>query len=290
MFMLWKRRRLSSAIALLAMLAACTPDGQPESERGPVVTAPVAPVAGIARALLPPDLLDVVVLVPAGANPATYEPSIRDLRLASRSLLYLEVGHPSFVFERTWLDGLLEGSSAERLRLFDECPTLADDAHAWLSTRCLDAAARGTADALVRLLPEYGPQISANLRIFRDRVAAAQAMAAQRLAEHRGNQFFVLHPAWGYFARDHGLEQVEILSHGTGDPGASRLARLIQTGREEGIQTVFVQPQFNSEPAELIAREIGARVVSLDPLSDDPVAIVEQTAAALATAFGSRIP
>lgn len=289
----WMRRRsfrviLRYGIGLLVSVAACEQDARQEPGQLPVVAVPVGPVAGVVRALVPDGALEIVVLVPPGANPATHEPSIRDLRSAATAQLYLEIGHPSFVFEQTWLEGMLEGSSADRVRLFDRCPILAEDPHAWLSTACLAGAAEAIADVLTELMPEYEEQIAGRLRVFRERLGDAEASAARRLAAYRGRRFFVLHPAWGYFARDHGLEQVEILSHGAGDPGASRLAELIQTGREGGIRTVFVQPQFNPEPAELVAGALGAGVISLNPLGDDPVSILEETTAALETAFAER--
>ena len=279
---------LSGGLVVIMGPIACGKELQPEPGGMPVVAAPVLPVAGIVHALAPPGSVETVVLVPPGANPATYEPSIRDLRRAATSLVYLEIGHPAFVFERTWLSGLLEGSLAERVRLFEGCTILDEDPHAWLSTGCLESAAVATAAALARILPGHREQIARNFEAFRARLSDVGASATDRLAPYRGRTFFVLHPAWGYFARDYGLRQVEILSHGTGDPGASRLAELIESGRKEGIRAVFVQPQFNPAPAELVAEELGARVVSIDPLGSDPVAILEETVAALVGAFEMR--
>ena len=68
------------------------------------------------------------------------------------------------------------------------------------------------------------------------------------------------------------------------------MADLIRTGRDEGVSTVFTQPQFNSAPAEIVADELGAITASLDPLQEDPIQILEQAGAALAQAFEARTP
>ena len=43
----------------------------------------------------------------------------------------------------------------------------------------------------------------------------------------------------------------------------------MQQAKQQGIQVILVQPQFNINLAQRIADEIGGRVVIADPLSDD---------------------
>lgn len=254
----------------------------------PIVAVPVAPIAGLVDAIAPPGLVETVVLVPRGANPATYEPSLRELRRAAAARFYLEIGHPSFVFERTWLAGLFDGSEAERVPVFRDCDLVEGDYHAWLSAVCLDEAARRIAEALVRAEPEAAAAVAANVTSFRARLAVVDSTTAARLAPHRGRAYLVLHPAWGYLSRPFGIEQLSILAHGTGDPGPARLAGLIERARAEGIGTIFVQPQFNRMPARVVADELGAEIVSLDPLARDPVATIDEATAALVRAFAGR--
>ena len=78
----------------------------------------------------------------------------------------------------------------------------------------------------------------------------------------------VFHPAWGYFARDYGLEMVPIELGGT-EPSAAELAALIAEARKEKIQVIFAQPEFSTRDAETIAQEIGGQVLLLDPLAPD---------------------
>lgn len=272
----------------LAGLAGCSDGGDPVGTDVVRVAVPVPPIAGLVRALVPGEEVEVVVLVPDGANPATHAPSMQDQQLASDSRLYLEIGHPEFVFERAWLDGVLEGSSARRVPIFEDCPVLREDPHVWVSAACLGDAADVTARALGELLSGSREAIEQNLRVFQQRLAEISDRTDSLLAGYEGASFIVLHPAWGYFARDYGLTQVEILSHGTGDPGAARVADLIRTGREQGVRMIFTQPQFTSAPAEIIARELGAETVTLDPLMPDPLRMLEAAGEALARSFEAR--
>ena len=87
----------------------------------------------------------------------------------------------------------------------------------------------------------------------------------------------VFHPSWGYFARAYGLEQVPIEVEGK-DPKPAQLKDLIEHARENGIKVVFVQPQFSTKSAKIVAGEIGGRVVFADPLAEDWAANLREVA------------
>ena len=87
----------------------------------------------------------------------------------------------------------------------------------------------------------------------------------------------VFHPAWGYFAHAYGLKQVPIEIEGK-DPKPAQLKKLIQHARENNIKVVFVQPQFSTKSAKLVAREIGGQVAFADPLAEDWMANLREVA------------
>lgn len=267
----------------LAVLAACEGEAVPPAEgEARIVAVPVLPLAGVVEAIAPE--VDIVVLVPPGANPATHEPSLEDLRRAQSAAIYFELGHPAFVFESTWLDGLLADTDIRRVPLFTGCELVEDDYHAWLSAPCLERAARRIAGAL-RDTGAESDAMDARLAAYLERLRASASAGAARLGPHRGGSVVVLHPAWGYLLRPHGITQRSILSHGTGDPGPARLAGLIADARSAGVRRIFVQPQFNQSPARLVADEVGATLVTLDPLDRDPVRAIEAATRAFAAAL-----
>ena len=45
------------------------------------------------------------------------------------------------------------------------------------------------------------------------------------------------------------------------------MVKLIRLAREKNIKAVFVQSQFNNKTAKIIAKEIDAVVIELDPLA-----------------------
>jgi zinc transport system substrate-binding protein len=76
----------------------------------------------------------------------------------------------------------------------------------------------------------------------------------------------VFHPAWGYFAKEYGLEQLAIEIGGK-EPSAKDIANLVKVAKENNIKAIFASPQFNPQSAQVIAEEIGGRVIFIDDLA-----------------------
>jgi zinc transport system substrate-binding protein len=147
------------------------------------------------------------------------------------------------------------------------------------------ATAADVAAALERLDP-------AGASLYRSRLAATQG-EIDRLAADLGrtlaglprHRFLVYHPAWGYLARDYGLEQQAIEAGGK-EPSPRELVALVEAARRDRTRVVFVQRGYYDRPAQAIAEEIGARVVALDPMAEDWPANLRAVAASLREALG----
>ena len=81
------------------------------------------------------------------------------------------------------------------------------------------------------------------------------------------SRFLVFHPAWGYFAREYGLEQIPIEAGGK-EPKPSDIVRITKEARSMGIRAVFVQPRASQRSARVIADAINGVLVEIDPLAE----------------------
>ncbi len=151
------------------------------------------------------------------------------------------------------------------------------DPHIWLSPPLVKIQARTILAALQEADPVHRGVYEANFKAFTAQIDQLDAELKKTFAGKKGLQFMVFHPAWGYFAQAYGLKQVPIEIEGK-DPKPAQLKELIEHARENGIKVVFVQPQFSSKSAELVAREIGGQVAFADPLAEDWMANLRQVA------------
>jgi len=270
--------RLAAAVTG-GTLAACAGDGT-RDER-PLIVVSVAPQRFVVEAVAG-ELARVEVMIPPGASPRTYEPTVSQLRSLEEAALYVKLGHPSFPFERAWLDRLLE--EVPGLPVVDASAGLSvreEDPHVWLAPRHVEHMAAQIADALERVFPEHRELLRRNLAAFRERVAELDREVQGMLEPFEGAEFFVFHPAWGYFAEAYGLVQVAV-EHEHKEPDPHELAELIERAGKAKARVIFVQPQFDPTSAKTVARETGARVAVLDPLAADWEANLRRAARALA--------
>ncbi len=77
----------------------------------------------------------------------------------------------------------------------------------------------------------------------------------------------IYHPSLSYFARDYGLEQLSLEWEGK-SPSPSHMKHLTDQGRERQISSILIQLEFDSKNATVLASEIGAKIVSINPLDE----------------------
>lgn len=234
----------------------------------------------------------VQVMVQPGASPATYEPKPKQMAALARAEAYFAIGVP---FERVWLEKIsaanptmrvvhtdagiekrpmtshhhheAEDHAAEPLHSGEEEST-GRDPHIWLSPPLVKRQAGTILAALRDLDPANGDRYQHNYQQFVTAIDALDKTLATTFAQHQGLRFMVFHPSWGYFAQAYGLVQVPIELEGK-RPKPAQLQALIQDARHRGIKLIFVQPQFSTKSARLIAREIEGQVAVADPLAED---------------------
>jgi zinc transport system substrate-binding protein len=235
------------------------------------------------------DRVAVQVMIPPGASPATYEPWPQQLVGLEKARLYVEVGHAAFPFEVQHLTAIMAANpKVEIVNMAAGLQQLggsaAADPHIWLSPSVVRAAAGEIAAALARIDPDHRSDYEFNLREFLAEIDALDRDIRASLAGLERHRFLVFHPAWGHFAAEYGLEQVAIEADGK-EPGPAQLVALIEEARHQGLELIFVQQGFSDRSARAIAREIGARVVVLDPLAYDWEENLRRVAAALRQAL-----
>ena len=229
------------------------------------------------------DLADVQIMVPSGANPATYEPKPRQMAAIAKTRMYFSIGVP---FENAWLKKIAAANPEMTLvptdRGIQKLPMAVEhhhegatphehgnlDPHIWLSPSLVGIQARTILEAVQAADPDHQSVYESNYKAFMVQVSNLDAELKRIFSGSSGQRFMVFHPSWAYFARAYGLKQVAIEIEGK-EPKPAQLKKLIEHARDDGMRFIFVQPQFSARSAEVIAGEIGARVVIADPLAED---------------------
>ncbi|HMA66786.1 MAG TPA: zinc ABC transporter substrate-binding protein [Desulfosalsimonadaceae bacterium] len=229
--------------------------------------------------------VDVSVMVRPEKSPASYEPSPRQMTTLARSEIYFAIGVP---FESSWLENFAtanpdmriihteKGLAKQPIRRSHEDESRREgpekgkdrikDPHIWLSPPLVMLQARRILAGLCAADPANRADYRKNYRAFIQHLAALDAELMQQLETVSNPRFMVYHPSWGYFADAYGLRQIPIEVAGKA-PKARKVKELIKTAKHYELRQIFVQPQFSTRQARIIAKEIGARLVAADPLA-----------------------
>jgi zinc transport system substrate-binding protein len=223
------------------------------------------------------DTVHVGVMVPAGASIHTYEPTPKEMMAASSADAWFLIGE---AFETKAVQAFKNHHPnmkmidlREGVQLISNDPDHAKhhhvcchclDLHIWLSPRQSKTQAKIIAATLIQLYPENRGLYEHNLKEFLVELDAMDQEIAKLLAPVNQRMILVSHPAYAYFCRDYQLQQISIEFEGK-DPTPYQLTRLIHQAKQAQIKTVFIQPQYSNKGARLIADQLGAKVVSLDP-------------------------
>jgi zinc transport system substrate-binding protein len=294
------RRNLSSRwpYAILFLLCACVLPLPVAAGAEIKAFVSIAPQAYLVREI-GESSVDVEILVPPGQSPTTYEPTAQQLaRLAGADFLFttgvaiekrllakIERGFPNLQVVATHAGITLRPIERHGDPDPDHGGTL--DPHVWLDPKLAAKQARVIAAALNQLHPEAAGTINTNLDNLLYRIDSVNAAIADMLEPVRGRSIYVFHPAYGYFADAYGLTQVAIETHGK-EPSARQLAVLIEQAARDSVSVLFIQPQFSRRQAEAIGEAIGARVETLDPLSENYLDNLMDMAEKIAAALGGE--
>lgn len=226
----------------------------------------------------------VNVMVPPGTSPEMYEPSPMQMKEVGNSAIYFAVG--PLEFESTILprikelnpnikfvnlsDGinLLEGHRHREIMGEADHHHTNYDPHIWTSTAEFKKMAENTCKELCEAFPDKKELFQGNLLNLNQDVDNLDQRIKKMVEGSKTKDFLIYHPALTYFSKEYGLNQIAIEEDGK-NPSAQKLTELLSLAKKEGLNAVFIQSQFDSHNAEIVAMELGGEIVKIDPLGYD---------------------
>lgn len=269
-------------VLLLAFLSgSCAPRQQ--AEEGALYVS-ILPLRSLVQGIVGDDF-DIEVLVPPGASPETFEPTPRQFVGLNKARMVFNVG--LIDFETTLLSKVDDSSKVVDLSrgielIAGSCSHCSHghthahgvDPHVWTSPRALQKMAENAYEAIHTAYPD-SVKYEANYRRLQRELQALDERTAAQISGSGVEYFIIYHPALTYYARDYGLRQVAIEADGK-EPSARQLTQIIRQAREDGVRRILYQSQFPASAVEVIARDIDAEYVEVDPLREDIIPNIEE--------------
>lgn len=219
------------------------------------------------------DKYTVQSAIPLGSNPETYDPSPAQMVNIGKSKVYFKVG--KLGFEDSWLKSIQANNPDMKIV---DCsvgvPVISDDGHhgddphIWSSPKTALIVTKNMYKGLINFDKENEELYLKHYRDVEKNILRTDSIVRHYLSESPSKAFIIYHPSLSYFANEYSLKQYSIEAHGK-SPSPQHLSNLIKQAKNDSVKVVFIQEEFDKKNAETIAKEIGAEIVSINPLAYD---------------------
>jgi len=145
---------------------------------------------------------------------------------------------------------------------------LADDGnpHVWVSISGAMSETAAIARGLAGADPVHAAAYAKNASDYVAKLDGLRARMHAALDHLAHRDMITFHEAFPYFASEFNLNIVGVVERQPGsEPNPRELADIITLVRQRGVRAVFAEPQYPVKSAEIIQRETGVAVRTLDP-------------------------
>ena len=257
------KRRIFAILLALCLLSGCA-DGSRAAQAD--ILATTAPMAQIAGAVTAGSDLTVGTLI---SEPVSclhdYALSVAQMEAVEQAKLVVCSGAGLEDFMGDALAGcetVIEASAGLELLPGEEGEA---DPHVWLAPENMIAMTRTVEAALAGLYPAQAALFAENADVLCRQLEELQTYGEEQLAELTCRKLVTFHDGFAYFARAFGLEIAAAMEIEAGsEPSARELEEIIRLIQAQDIPAVFTEINGTADAAELVARETGCAVFSLD--------------------------
>ena len=224
---------------------------------------------------------EVNCIVPPGANPESFDVSPSQMMALGKSKLYFQVGHLGI--ENTLVDKIRANNpDLEIINCSDGLEAIAHDhghddcehnhghngtdPHVWSSPATAKIIVNNMYKAVVESDSINKELYTINYENLLTTINETDSIIKSYIAKAPSKSFIIYHPALSYFAEEYGLQQLSIEFEGK-NPSPGQLKDLIDEAKREGVKVVFVQQEYDSKNAEIVAEAIGGKTVPINLLS-----------------------
>ncbi len=248
------------------------------------------------------DSAEVLVLVPVGVDPHSYEPTPTQVVSLSKADVFIVMGGGFENIEEKILDANsdikmidathtleLVGENEDYNKELDEDEHRYDeseedeqghddkesneydseeyDPHVWLSIHNMEKMTREIEEHLSEMYPQNAQIYSENSEVYLEKLRELEEEFDLGLSNCSNDKIIVNHKAFGYLANEYGFEQVSISGFSPqSEPSPKTIQRVINVARENNLKYIFSEGQLDPKTAQTIANDIGAEVLELNPL------------------------
>lgn len=272
-------QKIATFIICALLIVGCTTKSDSDKK---TIFVTITPMQSIIEEITAGDF-DIEVIVPKGASPETFEPTPKQVTSFSDAEFIFSTG--IIDFEQSLVERI--SGDAEVVNLSNGIELIAGscshgnhqhkhgvDPHIWTSPRALRTMVTNAHKAIMAHYPDSVKYTEATGRLL-ERINKLDNYCATRIKAESVEAMMIYHPAYTYYARDYGIEQIAI-EHDGKEPSLRQTTALIEKAKEHGVKAILRQPQYSEDKVRAIANDAGAEIITTDPLAEDILGEIER--------------
>ncbi|MEJ5261595.1 MAG: metal ABC transporter substrate-binding protein [Ignavibacterium sp.] len=271
-----KIRIILLTLSFLLFIVSCTKERQDKTN----IAVTIYPFKSIIQEIVG-DRVKIDVLLPAGADPHTYEMSPSDLMKIQNAKV--------FFYGAESLDGWAAKIDTENkiellklipkeflidIKISDDHSHHADDhnhygidPHFWSDPLTVNSMLDSLTKILSSLYPDQKEFFRENSLKFSERLVELDKKIREQTKVLENTKVYSAHPFYNYFFNRYGIQVVGSLEI---SPGQQITPKFLKNVSEEisrkNVQAIFINKQHISKPAKLLAESAKIKLVELDPM------------------------
>jgi zinc transport system substrate-binding protein len=263
-------------VSALILITGCAPV-VPAHTGKPLIVTTIYPLYDLARQV-GGDKVDVLLLVPPGAEPHEFEPKPSDIEAMTRASLFIYIGADMEPWAKSVLNGLgmpvrtLEAESVSSLLSSQEegggiTQAGGYDPHIWLDVGNDEKIVTAIAEQLAAIDPANAPTYNTNADTEITALEQLDSDYRAGLADCRLREFITGgHAAFGYLANRYNLTEVSAYGLSpNAEPSLQHISDLATIAKQKRIKVIYFETLVSPKMAQTLASEVGATTAVLVP-------------------------
>lgn len=211
------------------------------------------------------DKVTVINMTPVGSEPHNFDPSPKDLARLFQSKVFIYNG---LGFE-PWVERILPDLKKLDMVIVNSSQGVdqLSDPHIWLDPQMAVKQVDNITLGLVKADPANGVYYQKNASLLRAELRKLDNEYKERLSNCESKDVIVSHNAFFYLARRYNLNIIAISGLSPDEePSPRQLARIVDIAKKKDVKYIFFESLVSPKLAQVIAKEIGAKTLILNPI------------------------
>lgn len=230
------------------------------------------------------DKVDVVMLIPPGAEPHDWEPTAKDVIQIKDAKIFAYHGIGLEPVEKLLTKDVL--GNALPLEITKDVTKLPAgqeeeeeehghghgedhkyDPHTWLDPVSVQQEVNTIAQALASVDEKNAEVYKKNAETYNKKLADLDEKYKKTLTGMTNKEIVTSHKAFAYLANRYGFEQLGIMGISPdAEPTPDKMAKITEFCREHKVKYIFFETLTSPKLAQTIAKETGAQLLVLNPI------------------------